>query len=58
MLRLALVMAALISSAVALPHAHGGEDLLEAGMHRKELPHCIEEFRAREMSPELLVSSE
>jgi hypothetical protein len=58
MLRLALVMTALLSSAAALPLLRGGEDLLEAGVHRKELPHRVEELQAVGVPPELLVSSE
>ena len=68
MLRLVLVMAALLSSAAALPLVRGGEDLVEAGLHRKELPHHVEELRAGEVPGEsrdggvpmehLLVSSE
>ena len=46
MLRLALVMIAFLSSAAALPLVRGGEDLLEAGVHRKELPQRVEELRA------------
>ena len=42
MLRMAVVMAALLSSTAALPLMRGGEDLMEAGMHRKELPHRVE----------------
>ena len=58
MLRLALVMTALLSAAAALPLVRGGEDLLEAGVHRKELPHRVEESRAGAVPPELVVSSE
>jgi len=58
MLRLALVMTALLSSAAALPLVRGGEDLLDAGVHRKELPHRVEELQAVGVPPELLVSSE
>ena len=59
MLRVALVMTALFSSAAALPLVRGGEDVLEAGMHRKELPHRVEELRAGGVPTEhLLVSSE
>ena len=46
MLRLALAMTAFLSSAAALPLVRGDEDLLEAGVHRKELPHQGQELRA------------
>ena len=45
MLRLALVMTALFSSAAALPLVRGGEDMSQAGMHRRESPHRVEELR-------------
>ena len=56
MLRLVLVMAALLSSAAALPLDSGGEDLVEAGVHRRSCPHRphhIEELRAGGVSGEL-----
>jgi len=56
MLRLALVMTALFSTAAALPLVRGGEDLPEAGVHRKELPHRVEELRAGGVPPDLPVS--
>ena len=48
-LRLVLVMAALLSSAATLPLERGSEDLVEAGVHQKELPHLVEELRAGEV---------
>ena len=55
MLRLTLVMTALFSSAAAIPLVRGGEDLLEAWVHRKELPHRDDELQPAGVPPELLV---